>query len=200
MKILHTAINTILFCSLVCVMVLSIVVTSRQSTSGNSITTVCSPQAQEWIIENFDNAETLEELLRNVNEFIGTRTYVVRKPTDIFQHFDMDDFIANPNGLCFDWSCATSCIVKTVSARHPEWGNVTSVVVDAVSLDGSSYHSFNFITVDDKNGRHTYHLDTTDDNTRKKNGKKVIGITNINNCDLETFSEQIYGYKIFAYH
>lgn len=200
MKILHTAIKTILFGSIVCVMILSIVITNRQSTSGKSITTVCSTQAQKWIIENFDNADTLEELLKNVNEFIGTKTYIDRKPTDVFQHFNMDDFIANQNGLCFDWSCATSCIVKTVSSRHPDWGNITSVVVDAVSLDGNSYHSFNFITVEDKKGRRTYHLDTTDDNTRKKNGKKVIGITNINDYDLETFSEQVYGYKIFAYH
>jgi uncharacterized repeat protein (TIGR02543 family) len=84
--------------------------------------------------------------LNDINNFIGARTYIDRKPTDLFQYFDIDKFIENNcNGLCYDWSCFTSIVIREISA-HKDWQGITTLVVDAVSVnDSNSSHSFNFV-------------------------------------------------------
>ena len=150
MKRIITLIQTTLVFALVGIIILTIVVTESQSKSGYSITTKCSTTAREWIIEKFGDAENIEELLNDINNFIGTRRYIERKPTEIVQYFDIDEFIANDcNGLCYDWSCFTSIVVREISA-HKDWQGITPLVVDAVSVnDSNSSHSFNFV-VDEK--------------------------------------------------
>ena len=185
---------------LIVVIALSFAVTKHQSTSGCSITTKCSPQAREWIIDRFGEADTIEELLIDVNDFIGTRTYIPKKSTDLFQYFDIDEFIDNDcNGLCYDWSCFTAIVAREIS-QLKGWNCIT-YVVDAVSIhDNSVYHSYNFFIVDDGNSKRTYFLDTTVDNTRKKNNERIAGVINIGNFTMEEFSERCCGYRIFKYH
>lgn len=194
-----TMLQTILSFALVGVIITTIIVTENQSTSGYSLTTKCSPQACEWIIEKFGDTENIVDLMSDVNDFIGTRTYIERKPTDLFQYFDIEKFIENDcNGLCYDWSCFTSIVVREIST-YKGWQGITALVVDAVHLnDSSNSHSFNFVV--DENSNITYYLDTTHDNTRKQEGRQTVGVVNIGNYNIEEFSEDFCGYKIMSFH
>lgn len=180
---------------LIVVIALSFAVTKHQSTSGCSITTKCSPEAREFIIDKFGDANSIEELLMDIDAFICTRTYIPKKDSDIVQTFDIDDFIANDcNGLCFDWSCFTATAVREVS-KTKGW-DVTALVADADSTVGEVAHSFNFILVDDK----TYFIDITTDNGRYKNGKLPVGYVDIGSMSKEEFAIKNLNYKIRSYH
>lgn len=198
MKAIKISIQSVLTVVLVLILATTIIFTEKAQTY--SITTKCSPEAREWIIERFSDADTIEELLIDVNDFIGTRTYIPKKPTDLFQYFDIDEFIKTGcNGLCYDWSVFSLIVVRECS-QFKGW-NCKPYVVDAVSIyDKSIYHSYNFFVVDDENGKRTYYLDTTVDNTKKNNGKPITGVVNIDNLSMEEFSEKYCGYKIFKYH
>ena len=198
MKTVKITLQTILTVALVLLLTTTIVFTEQAKTY--SITTKCSPQARKWIIDRFGEADTIEELLIDVNGFIGTRTYIPKKSTDLFQYFDIDEFIDNDcNGLCYDWSCFTAIVAREIS-QLKSW-NCKTYVVDAVSIhDNSVYHSYNFFIVDDGNSKRTYFLDTTVDNTRKKNNERIAGVINIGNFTMEEFSERCCGYRIFKYH
>lgn len=198
MRTVKITLQTVLTVALVLLLTTTIVFTEHAKTY--SITTKCSPQAREWIVDKFGEADTIEKLLVDINDFIGTRTYIPKKETDIFQYFNIDDFIENDcNGLCYDWSCFTAIVVREVS-QLKGW-NCKPYVVDAVSIyDKSIYHSFNFFIVDDGNSKRTYFLDTTVDNTRKKNNERIAGVINIGNFTMEEFSERCCGYRIFKYH
>ena len=198
MKTVKITLQTILTVALVLLLTTTIVFTEQAKTY--SITTKCSPQAREWIVDKFGEADTIEELLIDVNGFIGTRTYIPKKSTDLFQYFDIDEFIDNDcNGLCYDWSCFTAIVAREIS-QLKGW-NCKTYVVDAVSIhDNSVYHSYNFFIVDDGNSKRTYFLDTTVDNTRKKNNERIAGVINIGNFTMEEFSERCCGYRIFKYH
>lgn len=198
MKAVKISIQTIFTIALVLLLATSIVFTEQTKTY--SITTKCSPQAREWIISKFGEADTIEELLVDINDFIGTRTYIPKKATDIFQYFDIDEFIENDcNGLCYDWSCFTAIVAREIS-QLKGW-NCKPYIVDAVSVyDRSLYHSFNFFIVDDENGKRTYSLDTTVDNTKRRNNEQIMGVVNIGNFTMEEFSKRCCGYRIFKYH
>lgn len=198
MKAVKISIQTIFTIALVLLLATSIVFTEQTKTY--SITTKCSPQAREWIISKFGEADTIEELLIDVNDFIGTRTYVPKKATDIFQYFDIDKFIENDcNGLCYDWSCFTAIVTREIS-QLKGW-DCKPYIVDAVSVhDKSIYHSFNFFIVNDGNSKRTYFLDTTVDNTKRRNNEQIMGVVNIGNFTMEEFSERCCGYRIFKYH
>lgn len=199
MKRIITLLQTTLVFALVGIIILTIIVTENQSASGNSITTKCSPAAREWIIGRFGDAENIVDLMSDVNDFVGTRTYIERKPTDLFQYFDIDKFIENNcNGLCYDWSCFTSIVVREISA-YKSWQGITPFVVDAVSVnDSNSSHSFNFV-VDEKNNI-TYYIDMTFDNTRREQGRQIVGVVDIRDYSMEEFAEDLCGYKITNFH
>ena len=105
--------------ALIVVIALSVIVTKQQSESGCSITTKCSPEAREFIINKFGDANSIEDLLMVIDAFICTRTYIPKQYYDVVQTFDIDDFIANDcNGLCFDWSCLRlSLFVRSQTLR-----------------------------------------------------------------------------------
>ena len=198
MKTVKITLQTILTVALVLLLTTTIVFTEQAKTY--SITTKCSPQAREWIVDKFGEADTIEELLIDVNAFIGTRTYIPKKATDIFQYFDIDEFIDNDcNGLCYDWSCFSAIVAREIS-QLKGW-NCKPYIVDAVSVhDKSIYHSFNFFIVDDGNSKRTYFLDTTVDNTKRRNNEQIMGVVNIGTFTMEEFSERCCGYRIFKYH
>ena len=198
MRTVKITLQTVLTVVLVLLLATTIVFTEQAKTY--SITTKCSPQARKWIIDRFGEADTIEELLIDVNDFIGTRTYIPKKSTDLFQYFDIDEFVDNDcNGLCYDWSCFTAIVAREIS-QLKGW-NCKPYVVDAVSVyDKSIYHSFNFFIVDDENGKRTYFLDTTVDNTKRRNNEQIMGVVNIGNFTMEEFSERCCGYRIFKYH
>ena len=181
--------------ALIVVIALSVIVTKQQSESGCSITTKCSPEAREFIVNKFGDANSIEELLMNIDAFICTRTYTPKQYYDVVQTFDIDDFIANNcNGLCFDWSCFTAIVVREVS-KIKGW-DATPLVAEAKSTVGADAHAFNFILVGDK----TYFLDTTSDNTRYKNDKRPIGFVDIGSMSKEEYALTNLNYKIWQYH
>ena len=181
--------------ALIAVIALSVIVTKHQSTSGCSITTKCSSEAREFITNEFGDADSIEDLLTDIDAFICTRTYTSRQYYDVVQTFDIDDFIANNcNGLCFDWSCFTAIVVREVS-KIKGW-DVTPLVAEAKSAIGEDAHAFNFILVGDK----TYFLDTTNDNTRYQKGKQPIGFVDIGSMSKEEYALKYLNYEIFQYH
>lgn len=181
--------------ALIVVIALSVIVTKQQSESGCSITTKCSPEAREFIVNKFGDANSIEDLLMVIDAFICTRTYIPKQYYDVVQTFDIDDFIANDcNGLCFDWSCFTAIVVREVS-KIKGW-DVTPLVAEAKSTVGEDAHAFNFILVDGK----TYFLDTTNDNTRYKNCKRPIGLVDIGSMSKEEYALKNLNYQIWQYH
>lgn len=181
--------------ALIAVIALLVAVTKQQSTSGCSITTKCSPEAREFIVNKFGDANSIEELLMDIDAFICTRTYIPKQNYDFVQTFDIDDYMANDfNGLCFDWSCFTAAVVREIS-NIKGW-NVTPLVAEAKSTVGEYAHAFNFVLVDGK----TYFLDTTSDNTRYKNGKHPIGFVDIGSMSKEEYALRYLNYEIFQYH
>lgn len=181
--------------ALIVVIALSVIVTKHQSTSGCSIATKCSQEAREFIVNKFGEANSIEELLTNIDAFICTRTYTPKQYYDVVQTFDIDDFISNDcNGLCFDWSCFTAIVVREVT-NIKGW-DATPLVAEAKSTVGEDAHAFNFILVGDK----TYFLDTTNDNTRYQKGKQPIGFVDIGSMSKEEYALKYLNYEIFQYH
>lgn len=181
--------------ALIAVIALSVIVTKHQSTSGCSIATKCSAEAREFIVNKFGDADSIEDLLMVIDDFICTRTYTPKKYYDVVQTFDIDDFIANNcNGLCFDWSCFTAIACRVVS-EIKGW-DVAPLVAEAKSTVGEDAHAFNFILVGDK----TYFLDTTNDNTRYQKGKHPIGFVDIGSMSKEEYALKYLNYEIFQYH
>ena len=193
MKTVRTVIQTILVIALIISIGASIVVINGQTTNGYSSTTKCSPAAREWIIEQFGDAKDIYELLDNINNFVSSRTYIPRQPSDIVQYFSIDKFIFEDtcNGLCFDFACFTAISVREI-CKFKNWDNITAVVVDVKSTRvAKSYHSFNFIHFNNK----IFYIDTTFD--MEKSDK--VGAVNIGNYSMEEFSALL-GWEIFAYH
>ncbi len=181
--------------ALIAIIALSVVITKQQSTSGCSITTKCSPEARELIINKFGDVNSIEELLMDIDAFICTRTYIPKQYYDFIQTFDLDDFIKNGyNGLCFDFANFASIVSREIS-KIKGW-DVTPLVAEAKSTVGDVAHAFNFIIVGDK----TYFLDTTSDNTRCKNGKSAIGYVDIGSMSKEEYALKYLNYEIFQYH
>lgn len=181
--------------ALIAVIALSVIVTKHQSTSGCSIATKCSPEAREFIVNKFGDADSIEDLLKDIDAFICTRTYTPKQYYDVVQTFDIDDFIANDcNGLCFDWSCFTAIVVREVT-NIKGW-DATPLVAEAKSTVGEDAHAFNFLLVGDK----TYFLDTTNDNTRYQQGKQPIGFVDIGSISKEEYALKYLNYEIFQYH
>ena len=181
--------------ALIAVIALSVIVTKHQSTSGCSIATKCSPEAREFIVNKFGDADSIEDLLTDIDAFICTRTYTPKQYYDVVQTFDIDDFIANDcNGLCFDWSCFTAIVVREVT-NIKGW-DATTLVAEAKSTVGEDAHAFNFILVGDK----TYFFDTTNDNTLYQKGKQPIGFVDIGSMSKEEYALKYLNYEIFQYH
>ena len=83
MKTVKITLQTVLTVVLVLLLATTIIFTEQAKTY--SITTKCSPEAREWIVDKFGEADTIEELLIDVNDFISTRTSIPKKSTDLFQ-------------------------------------------------------------------------------------------------------------------
>lgn len=193
MKTVRTVIQTILVIAFIISIGASIVVIDGQKTSGYSSTTKCSPAAREWIIEQFGDAKDIYELLNNINSFVSSRTYIPRQPSDIVQYFSIDKFIFEDNcdGLCFDFACFTATCTREIS-EYRKWEGITAIIVDAKSTQvENSYHSFNFIHINED----VVYIDTTFD--MEKSDK--VGAVNIGNYSMEEFSALL-GWEIFAYH
>lgn len=170
--------------------------TKEQNYSGSySSACKCSERAREYIICEFGDAESLEDLMSQLNLFACQNfTYVDKRI--IFQSFDMDKFIFSDrlHGLCWDFACFTKVAVLEV-AQYKGWSNTSVYVCDARCNQSRIGHSFNFIS----DGQTTYYLDNTFDNTKYKKGKPITGAVNIGSLSTDEFSKTI-DYTPYNYH
>ncbi len=191
MKKVKTLLTSILIIALSFTIVFAFTNTYKQNRSGG-YSSVCTltEQDKEWIIENFSQYNTVEDLIVAINDYICKNYKYVDK--NYIQHFDFAETINSKTGLCFDFASLQKCII-TVISEYNGWDDVRVFVADVETM--SDAHSYNFITVNDKK----YFSDPTSNLTRYKKVKKVIYYEDIGDLSFEEYAN-LYGEKIFNYH
>ncbi|MBR7132560.1 MAG: hypothetical protein IKD04_03425 [Clostridia bacterium] len=165
--------------------------TYKQNRSGG-YSSVCTltEQDKEWIIENFSQYNTVEDLIVGINDYICKNYRYVDK--NYIQHFDFAETVKSKSGLCFDFASMQKCII-TVISEYNGWDTVKVYVADVETRTDA--HSYNFICVGDKK----YFSDPTTNLTRYKKGKKVVYYEDIGDLSFEEYANS-YNEEIFNYH
>lgn len=181
----------ILLILLTSTLVFAFVNTNKQNRSGG-YSSVCTltEQDKDWIIENFSQYNTVEELIIGINDYICKNYKYVDK--NYIQHFDFAETVESKTGLCFDFASMQKCII-TVISEYKGWDDVKVYVADVKTRTDA--HSYNFITVDDNK----YFSDPTSNLTRYNKGKEIIYFEDIDNLSFEEYAN-LYGERIFNYH
>ena len=142
-------------------------------------------QDKEWIIGEFGDCNTIEELLSSIESFVADnfiyKSSVINQI--LLQSFRFGKFRKNFTGVCFDFSC----FVKTVCIVWAENKNidVKCYVIDC-ELENKQAHSYNYLVTADK----TYYMDFTQYNTLAKKGKSTDGtVFEIGNKDMLEYSK-----------
>ena len=144
-------------------------------------------QDKDWIIDNFGDCNTVEELLNSMElfvaeNFIYNSSILNQIP---LQSFRFGKFRRNFTGVCFDFSC----FVKTVCIVWAESNNidVKCYVIDC-ELENKQAHSYNYLVTADK----TYYMDFTQFNTLVKKGKLTDGtVFDIGDKDMLKYSKEL---------
>ena len=192
MKKVKILLTSILIIVLSLTIVFAFTSTYKQNRSGgySSICTL-TEKDKKFIINNFSQYNSVEELIVGVNKYICENFTYTSKI--YIQHFDFAETIQSKKGLCFDLASLQKCIF-TIISEHKGWDDVKVYVAD-VRISMFSYHSYNFITVGDKK----YFSDPTTNLDRYKKGKKVICYEDIGDLSFEQYSN-MYNEKILNYH
>lgn len=182
---------SILIVILSCTIVFGFTSTYKQNRSGgySSICTL-TEQDRKFIINNFSQYNTIEDLIIAINDYICKNYKYIDK--NYIQHFDFAETVENKAGLCFDFASLQKCIV-TVIAEYKNW-DVKVFVADIKTKTGSA-HSYNFIT----NGDKKYFSDPTINLTRHKKGKEIIYYEDVGNLTFEEYANS-YNEEVFNYH
>lgn len=191
MKKFKILLTSLLIIALSLTLVYAFVNTHKQNRSGG-YSSVCTltEQDKEWIIENFAQYNTVEELIIAINEYICKNYKYVDKT--YIQHFDFAETVKNKTGLCFDFASLQKCIIAVIS-EYNGWDDVKVYVADVETRTDA--HSYTFITVNDKK----YFSDPTSNLTRYTKGKQVIYYEDISNLSFEEYAS-LYNEKIYNYH
>ncbi|MBR4910546.1 MAG: hypothetical protein IKZ47_04405 [Clostridia bacterium] len=189
--------------SVVCVLLvgctaLSVYQLRKTQTSGwySDVCGIISPKAQKWILSEFGDCSTLEDLLQHLDNF-GIEHFVYDGDKKYFmglQTFDLDGFLFGESryrGLCFDFSCWVKDCVLVWADAHEE--QVEVFVIDVITKAGSA-HSYNIIRYNGK----MFILDVTVDNSRARKGKAPIGVVCWGDVSLNEVAEQ-YGDKVMIW-
>ena len=181
----------ILLILLTITLVFAFVNTHKQNRSGG-YSSVCTltEQDKDWIVSNFSQYNTVEELIIGINDYICKNFKYVDKT--YIQHFDFAQTVENKTGLCFDFASLQKCII-TVISEYKGWDDVKVYVADVETR--SDAHSYNFICVGDKK----YFSDPTSNLTRYTQGKKIVYFEDIYNLSFEKYAS-LYDEKIYNYH
>lgn len=179
--------------SVVCVLLIGCTAFSvyslKASQTNGGYSDVCgriSPEAREWIIEQFGDCPCFEELLRRIDIFAIENFKYEDLPLFMgcLQLFDLDKFLFGKDkykGVCFDFACwVKSCVLV--------WSDEHGIDVNAfvIEVKGKDYaHSFNVFYYN----KRTYSLDVTWDNSRARKGTKPIGPLFCGDASMEQIAE-----------
>ena len=195
-KIISVGLSVILIL-IVCT---SFVTTYVQNHSGgwSSVCTLTDAD-KKWIKDNYNDCQTIEELLYAINNDICTQyTYVDKQYFLGMQYFDFSDFIKIKQGLCFDFSCYTKSVCLYMSELKG-W-NVRALVCD-VKLKSGGYHSYNFIVfIDEKGEEFKYYTDMTDNLTRYENNEEYYVYYYLAEQSFEEFARNMFEDTIRNFH
>ena len=190
MKKFKILLTSLLIIALSLTLVFAFVNTHKQNRSGG-YSSVCTltEQDKKFIIDNFSQYETVEDLIVAINDYICKNFTYTDKV--YIQHFEFAETVESKTGLCFDLKKKKKCIV-TVIAEYKDW-DIKVYVADVETRTDA--HSYNFICVGDKK----YFSDPTSNLTRYNKGKKVIYYEDIGNLSFEEYAS-LYDEKIYNYH
>ena len=168
----------------------SMFVTFNEEREKGSYTVSMQLLTQEdkaWIIGEFGDCNTVEELLNSMESFV-TDNFIYKSSilNQIpLQSFHFGKFRRDYTGVCFDFSCfaKTVCIVWAENKNI----DVKCYVIDC-ELENKQAHSYNYLVTADK----TYYMDFTQYNTLDKKGKSTDGtVFEIGNKDMLEFSKSL---------
>lgn len=178
----------------------SFISTYKQNHSGgwSSVCTLTDAD-KEWIKDNYNDCQSIEELLYAINDDICNEyTYVDKQYFLGMQHFNFSDFIRTKQGLCFDFSCYTKSVCLYMSELKG-W-NVRALVCD-VKLKSVGYHSYNFIVfIDEKGEEFKYYTDMTDNLTRYENNEEYYVYYYLAEQSFEEFASGMFEDTIRNFH
>ena len=195
-KIISVGLSVILIL-IVCT---SFVTTYVQNHSGgwSSVCTLTDAD-KKWIKDNYNDCQSIEELLYAINDDICNEyTYVDKQYFLGMQHFDFSDFIKIKQGLCFDFSCYTKVVCLYISELKG-W-NAKAFVCD-VKLKSGGHHSYNFICFTDEQGEEfKYYTDMTDNLTRYENNEEYYVYYYLAEQSFEEFASGMFEDTIRNFH
>lgn len=124
-----------------------------ETTSGSATAETCliSKQSQEWIVDQFGDCETFEELLKKMTTF-SIENFNYHFYDEKIQHFNFDELRLNGfRGCCYDYAIFTKTTVNYWSILKNK--DIKSYVVDVVYKDGKTRHSYNYFLVSEEDGK-----------------------------------------------
>jgi len=191
MKKFKILLTSLLIIALSLTLVFAFVNTHKQNRSGG-YSSVCTltEQDKKFIIDNFSQYETVEDLIVAINDYICKNFTYTDKV--YIQHFEFAETVESKTGLCFDFASMQKCII-TIISKYKRWNDVRVYVADVETRTDA--HSYNFICVGDKK----YFSDPTANLTRYKKGKEIIYFEDIGDLSFEEYANS-YNEEIFNYH
>ena len=160
----------------------TVLTTRKQNRSGSYsvINGVITEQVSDFLVENFQGADTPEKLAEMLTDFSQKNFTYDEKTIDFIQNVNLERFIYEQNftGVCLDFATFVKATFCTI-AKENNWENVSCYCAFVSRLlDRKSGHVMNYITVKNDSGDTTvYEFDTTWDLNRYENGKKLQGIS-----------------------
>lgn len=184
--------STVLIVVLVITVILTFININKQNHSGrySSICTL-TEQDKEWIIENFSQYNSVEELIVGINNYICKNFTYTEKI--YIQHFDFAETVQSKTALCFDFAALQKCIIMVI-AENKGWSDIKVYIAD-IKTSITSGHSYNFICVGDKK----YYSDPTNDLYLYNHGQRPQYYENIGNLSFQQYADK-YNEKIYNYH
>lgn len=188
-KILYRTVAVLLLVSTFTCMFLNY---SKERNSGGytGVNSIMSNSSKQWVIDNFDEYETFDDLLYNgmtpfvLNNFVYDSKYNYRFPLQSF-NFELFQNV-KWHGVCFQFAQWAKSVVL-------EWSNhkgidVQSYIFD-VELKGGGKHSYNFFVCDGN----TYCVDFTEALTLyNKNKPYGRAVKNIGKTSMYYYAEIYY--------
>lgn len=145
-----------------------------------------------FVMNEFGHCDTMEEMLYEADLYVCKNfeyDHELAAQKFFLQYSRVQNTIDTKKGICFDFAMFVK-VCGTVFAR--EKGIDAQVYIASCdSLRGGVGHSYNYIVT----GGHTYHLDTTFDNTDYDNGRIPFGLLELDGISIKEHSRSI-GYRV----
>ena len=156
---------------------------ARYSGSYSLIGGSISQEAEKFILEEFSNVNSPQELSRSISQFAFCNFVYDLSATPHPQYADIDRFIYEMDfhGVCFEFAAFVKNVFCVI-AENKGWGNTKCYLISGYHIldggDTSNNHSWNCIAITDENGDATlYNYDLTIDLTRYKKEQIPYGLS-----------------------